>query len=203
MAVAAACFRAKLAGQPAPAGERTARVLAGYRRTAGDQATAARSIVELKAELDTLKALESLALGVRRRSADTKWRELGRACSARSLRLQGGTAGPGSRRFATATARSRGRRPLRIKSWWSSPSTGTRCATCSSASRHDPARPPPAARPAGAGAAGHRRRRRRHQPAARPPDGQLRPALEPRTATAAALHRIVRRRRLTGVIVSG
>ena len=33
MAVAAACFRAKLAGQPAPAGERTARVLAGYRRT--------------------------------------------------------------------------------------------------------------------------------------------------------------------------
>ena len=35
MAVAAACFRAKLAGQPAPAGERTARVLAGYRRTTG------------------------------------------------------------------------------------------------------------------------------------------------------------------------
>ena len=34
MAVAAACFRAKLAGQPTPAGERTARVLAGYRRTA-------------------------------------------------------------------------------------------------------------------------------------------------------------------------
>ena len=37
MAVAAACFRAKLAGQPSPAGERTARVLAGYRRTAGDR----------------------------------------------------------------------------------------------------------------------------------------------------------------------
>ena len=37
MAVAAACFRAKLADQPAPAGERTARVLAGYRRTAGDR----------------------------------------------------------------------------------------------------------------------------------------------------------------------
>ena len=37
MAVAAACFRAKLAGQPAPAGERTARVLAGYRRTAGER----------------------------------------------------------------------------------------------------------------------------------------------------------------------
>ena len=36
-AVAAACFRAKLAGLPTPAGERTARVLAGYRRTASDR----------------------------------------------------------------------------------------------------------------------------------------------------------------------
>ena len=33
--VAAACFRARLAGEPSPARERTARVLAGYRRTAG------------------------------------------------------------------------------------------------------------------------------------------------------------------------
>ena len=41
-----------------------------------DQATAARSIVELKAELETLKALEGLALGVRRSGEDTKWREL-------------------------------------------------------------------------------------------------------------------------------
>ena len=40
-----------------------------------DRATAARSIVELKAELETLKVLEGLALGVRRRGADTKWRE--------------------------------------------------------------------------------------------------------------------------------
>ena len=32
-----ACFPAKLAGQPPPSGERTARVLAGYRRTAGDR----------------------------------------------------------------------------------------------------------------------------------------------------------------------
>ena len=37
MTVAAACFRAKLAGQPSPADERTARVLAGYRRTASDR----------------------------------------------------------------------------------------------------------------------------------------------------------------------
>ena len=37
IAVAAACFRAKLAGQPTPGGERPARVLAGYRRTASDR----------------------------------------------------------------------------------------------------------------------------------------------------------------------
>ena len=36
-AVKAANFRAKLARQPPPAGERTARVLAGYRRTAADR----------------------------------------------------------------------------------------------------------------------------------------------------------------------
>ncbi len=41
-----------------------------------DQATAARTITELKAEIETLKSLESLALGVRRSGADTKWREL-------------------------------------------------------------------------------------------------------------------------------
>ena len=41
-----------------------------------DQATAARSIVELKAEIETLKKLESLALGVLRSGTDTKWCEL-------------------------------------------------------------------------------------------------------------------------------
>jgi hypothetical protein len=41
-----------------------------------DQATAARSIVELKAEIGTLQHLESLALEVRRSGADTKWLEL-------------------------------------------------------------------------------------------------------------------------------
>jgi superfamily II DNA or RNA helicase len=41
-----------------------------------DQATAARSITELKAEIETLKGLEALALGVRRSGMDTKWREL-------------------------------------------------------------------------------------------------------------------------------
>ena len=41
-----------------------------------DQATAARSIVELRAEIETLKGLEMLALSVYRSGADTKWREL-------------------------------------------------------------------------------------------------------------------------------
>jgi len=41
-----------------------------------DQATAARSIAELKGEIETLQRLESLALEVRRLGADTKWLEL-------------------------------------------------------------------------------------------------------------------------------
>jgi SNF2 family DNA or RNA helicase len=41
-----------------------------------DQATAARSITELKAEIETLKNLESLALEIRRSGTDTKWCEL-------------------------------------------------------------------------------------------------------------------------------
>jgi len=41
-----------------------------------DQATAARTIAELQAEIATLKTLEGLALGVRRGGEDRKWREL-------------------------------------------------------------------------------------------------------------------------------
>ncbi len=41
-----------------------------------DQATAARSIAELKIEIGTLKNLESLALAVCRSGTDTKWRQL-------------------------------------------------------------------------------------------------------------------------------
>lgn len=41
-----------------------------------DQATAARTIDELEAEIKTLKRLENLALTVRRRGEDRKWREL-------------------------------------------------------------------------------------------------------------------------------
>ncbi|MGA2260737.1 MAG: helicase-related protein [Acidobacteriota bacterium] len=41
-----------------------------------DQATAARTIAELKAEIDTLRRLEALAVSVRRSGVDKKWREL-------------------------------------------------------------------------------------------------------------------------------
>ena len=41
-----------------------------------DQATAARTIAEFKAEIETLKRLEALALAVRRSGEDRKWREL-------------------------------------------------------------------------------------------------------------------------------
>ncbi len=40
-----------------------------------DQATAARSILELKAEIDTLKHLKALALSILRSGTDTKWCE--------------------------------------------------------------------------------------------------------------------------------
>ncbi len=41
-----------------------------------DQATAAGTIIELRAEIETLKHLEELAASVRRSGTDTKWREL-------------------------------------------------------------------------------------------------------------------------------
>jgi superfamily II DNA or RNA helicase len=41
-----------------------------------DQATAARSIAELRIEIETLQRLEAQALGVRRGGTDTKWLEL-------------------------------------------------------------------------------------------------------------------------------
>lgn len=41
-----------------------------------DQATAARSIEELRIEIETLKRLEALALSIRRSGEHKKWREL-------------------------------------------------------------------------------------------------------------------------------
>jgi superfamily II DNA or RNA helicase len=68
-----------------------------------DQATAARTIAELKVEIETLRRLEGLALGVRRSGADTKWRELASLLSeifmrepvaARARVKEGGQHGP-------------------------------------------------------------------------------------------------------------
>ena len=56
-----------------------------------DQATAAGSIAELKAEIATLKNLETLALGVTRGGEDTKWREL--ASLLEEIFTKGGIAG--------------------------------------------------------------------------------------------------------------
>ena len=41
-----------------------------------DQATAARSVAELKAEISILRHVEGVALAVRRSGKDAKWREL-------------------------------------------------------------------------------------------------------------------------------
>jgi len=61
-----------------------------------DQATAARTIAELKAEIETLKGLEALALNVRRSGMDTKWRELSTLLGEifTSAALSGGIAEP-------------------------------------------------------------------------------------------------------------
>ena len=68
-AVAAARFRARLAGQADPSGERTARVLAGYRRTAGDRGRGVESdqVAAARGRLDAVIA-GLLFMGGRRRS---------------------------------------------------------------------------------------------------------------------------------------
>ncbi len=82
-----------------------------------DQATAASSIAELRAEIETLNRLEGLALAVRNSSTDTKWRELATPArrdlhpdsDCRSLRRE-----PDAR---TGRGRSRLRRRRRTRSW--------------------------------------------------------------------------------------
>lgn len=72
MAVAAACSRAKLAGEPAPAGERTARVLAGHPRIAGDRGRGqARPF-----EVSDLTALLATCYGPRRRGRAVECEEV-------------------------------------------------------------------------------------------------------------------------------
>ena len=75
MAVAAARFRAKLAGQKDPAGAWTARVLAGYGRTAGDRGRGVESdqVAATRGRLDAVIA-GLLFKGGRRRSEVTALR---------------------------------------------------------------------------------------------------------------------------------
>ena len=99
-----------------------------------DQATAARSIAELKAEIETLKILEDRALDVRHRGEDAKWRELASLLS--EVFTTAGIAG----RIGEPTAPLQQRRdphvqcPLLRRSWCSSPSTETRSTICWTAS---------------------------------------------------------------------
>ena len=92
-----------------------------------DQATAARTIAELKAEIETLKRLEALAAGGapqrRGHASGASWP----ACSARSSR-PAAIARPRGRSTASLRRRRRSRRPCprRARSWSSSPSTATR-----------------------------------------------------------------------------
>ena len=92
-----------------------------------DQATAARSITELKIEIDTLKGLESLALAVRHGGTDTKWRELASLIGA-IFAVPGADRrpAPGISKRRTRFLR---RRPRPTRSSSSSPSTATRSTT--------------------------------------------------------------------------
>jgi hypothetical protein len=70
-----------------------------------DQATAARSITELRTEIETLKRLEALAHSIRRSGEDKKWRELATLLSEIFTQAP---AGP-------LTTRVRGRSPSRAR----------------------------------------------------------------------------------------
>ena len=74
-----------------------------------DQATAARTIAELKAEIATLTRLEALARPVRRSGKDTKWRELSQPAR-RDLHAERCWATASASR-SCRTARARSRRP--------------------------------------------------------------------------------------------
>ena len=170
-----------------------------------DQATAARSIAELKAEIETLKRLERLARAVRRGGRDTKWRELaglfgqlftasglaGRVSeTGRPLRVRRDSA-PVGVSAAQARALHRAPRhaalPARARITTLLGRAGAVVVIHGGMGREERLAVQEAfqPRPGGAGAAGHRRGRRGHQPAARPPDGELRPAVEPEPPGAA------------------
>ena len=99
-----------------------------------DRATAARSIAELKAEIETLKNLEGLALEVRRIGADTKWRELASLLS--EIFTAGGLAGQiAEPDVPYGAGEIPPPNPLRARKSSFSPSTAIRCDICTGASR--------------------------------------------------------------------
>ena len=155
-----------------------------------DQATAARTIAELKTEIGTLRHVEQLALRVRRSGTDAKWRQLagllGEILPSDGTAPSTAQAGHAQKLVIFTEHRDtlaylRGRigtvlgheqaivvihgglgREERSKA--------------QEAFRHDPGR---------ADSLGDRRGRRGDQSAARPPDGELRPAVEPEPPGAA------------------
>ena len=90
-----------------------------------DQATAARTIAELKAEIETLEGLESLALAVRAAATDTKWRELAQPAR-RDLHADGHRQPRSNRTSPYGAGRDPRPVPRRARSSSSSPNTATR-----------------------------------------------------------------------------
>ena len=109
-----------------------------------DQATAARTIAELRAEIARLAELEALAADIRRSKTDTKWCELTGvlgeiftpAAIANRLAEAAGeyNAGDGAQAAPAPRATCPSPSARRTRSWSSSPSTATRSTTCRRAS---------------------------------------------------------------------
>jgi hypothetical protein len=137
-----------------------------------DQATAARTIAELQAEIEILKNLETMALKLRRSGTDKKWEELSSILQNQAEMFDAhghrrkmvifsehrDTLNYLTERLRALLGSSRG---ARHRSRWDGPRGSHQG---------------PGGVQAGQGRshpAGHRRRRRRHQPTAGAPDGQL------------------------------
>ncbi len=148
-----------------------------------DSATAAQTIAELELEIAALNHLEEQAKALRRSGTDTKWRELQ---SILDEPLMTDAAGNRRKLIIFTEPRDTLDLPRRQDPHPARPRRGRG----RDPRRHRPRGAPHRhqrlpARPGGAGHGRQRRRRRGRQPPARPPDGQLRPALEPQPPRAA------------------
>ena len=170
-----------------------------------DQATAARSIAELKiGDRDPEGAWSRSRSAVRRSGTDTKWRELASllgeifttAIARTAWPNRPARTAPGEIPRPDAVAAPEARPLHRAPRHAELPRRPHHHAARPQGGRgHHPRRHGPRgshegagvvqARSRGAGAVGHRRRRRGHQPPACPPDGELRPAVEPQSHRAA------------------